>query len=415
MPAESITRRTALAILSAAPVAAHAALQTPAARPRRVVLDGSRGFVRESDGSVVAWRQGGGFRGLSLGLGHDNDVPPYIAFPVPGLSDVVDVACGGYGGYALTADGRVHAWGVNARGGLGNTPLAEFEAKAATRGSSLAPAPVPDLPNITAISASGYGYHAFALAKDGTVYAWGGNAKYQLGIGEWPVINYKTRSAQPTNYMPYPVRIPDLTGVVALATGDEHALALLGDGTVRGWGFNRFGQVGDGTVTDRKTPVPVSGIKNAVAIAAGSRISGAVLADGTVMTWGFTSGALGRVAPKPDSPSPTPAPVAGVTGIRGLALAETHALALTSASTVLSWGDDAHGRLGHRQGPGPAAVGGLAGVQSIAIGGASCIVVTSTGRIMIWGVVPRWARVDGDDQVLARTPIPLVLKGLKNS
>ena len=69
-------------------------------------------------------------------------------------------------------------------------------------------------------------------------------------------------------------------------------------GTVRAWGYNVAGEVGDGTVVMRTTPVQVLGIRNAVAIGAGSSLSVALLADGTVMTWGeHVAGQLGRSAP----------------------------------------------------------------------------------------------------------------------
>jgi len=412
MPGGSLTRRSVLALLSAAPVAARAAMQAPAAFSRRLVCDGSRVFLRENDGTVLAWRNGGlGYRGVAFGLGHRDDVPQYVAFPVPLLRNVADVAMGGYGGYALLADGRVLAWGVNSHGGVGNTPLAAFQSMADFPPEASVPTPVLEISD--AVSISAHGNHTLALTRGGTVVAWGDNAQYQLGIGEWPVVTYKTRSAQPTQFMPYPVPIPGLSGVAAVAAGDQHSLALMKDGTVRAWGFNRWGQLGDGTVITRKTPVLVAGIKNAVAVVAAVRLSAAVLADGTVMTWGIGNGPHGRAGVKPDAPNSTPGLVPGVTGIRALALGETHALTLTHAGTVVSWGDDTHGRVGHRR-PGPAAIDGLTGVQSVAIGGASSFAIDGNGRIMTWGMTPRWARVDGDDQELSRFPIPLVIKGLKN-
>jgi alpha-tubulin suppressor-like RCC1 family protein len=177
--------------------------------------------------------------------------------------------------------------------------------------------------------------------------------------------------------------------------------------------LNRRGQLGDGTTTNRRTPVAVLGIKNAVALAAGGWISAALLADGRVMTWGSGNVGLGRPDIKLDAANPTPAPVPGVGGIRAIALAELHALALTSTGTVVSWGEDAHGRRGHRRNV-PSEIAGLKGIQSIAAGGASSFAVDAGGTITTWGMVPLWARVDGDDQGLSRTPIPLVLKGLKN-
>jgi len=87
--------------------------------------------------------------------------------------------------------------------------------------------------------------------------SWGWNLYGQVGDG--------TATDRKT-----PVGVPGLTGVVSVAAGYGHSLALLSDGTVRAWGWNLYGQLGDGTNTDRKKPVKVSGLSGVVAIAAGS-------------------------------------------------------------------------------------------------------------------------------------------------
>jgi hypothetical protein len=80
--------------------------------------------------------------------------------------------------------------------------------------------------------------------------------------------------------------VSGLSSVTALAAGGGHALALLGNGTVMAWGNNIWGQVGDGTTTNRDLPVQVSGLSGVVAIASGRAFSLALLKDGTVMAWG---------------------------------------------------------------------------------------------------------------------------------
>jgi len=77
--------------------------------------------------------------------------------------------------------------------------------------------------------------------------------------------------------------------VIAIAAGSEHSLALLSDGTVRSWGFNTSGQLGDGTTTERRTNVVVTGLSNVIAIAAGTAHSVALKSDGTIWLWGYTN------------------------------------------------------------------------------------------------------------------------------
>ena len=81
---------------------------------------------------------------------------------------------------------------------------------------------------------------------------------------------------------------------MAIAAGRAHTCALRADGTVGCWGDNIEGQLGDGTTTNRSTPVTVSGLANVVAVAAGNHHTCALRADGTVRCWGSNSaGELG--------------------------------------------------------------------------------------------------------------------------
>ena len=116
-------------------------------------------------------------------------------------------------------------------------------------------------------------HHTVALLADGTVKAWGNNWFGQLGNGT-------------TTYRSPPVTVSGITNAVAIAAGYWHTVAALSDGTVKAWGSNAYGQLGDGTTSNRSTPVPVSGITNAIAVAVGNYHSVALLSDGTVKAWG---------------------------------------------------------------------------------------------------------------------------------
>src|SRR5215208_1384162 len=119
-------------------------------------------------------------------------------------------------------------------------------------------------------------WHSLALKNDGSVWAWGDNAAGQLGDG--------TNSAQ---FEPVQLFIPDITGAVAIAAGYHHSLLLTtNDGSVWAWGSNKWGQLGDATTTDRNTPAPVNELRNVAAIAAGARHSLALAGAGEVLAWG---------------------------------------------------------------------------------------------------------------------------------
>jgi alpha-tubulin suppressor-like RCC1 family protein len=404
-----ITRRDALMLLAAAPMAAVDPLRAQAPSTRRIISAGLDTFMIESDGTVKGWSLTEPY-GWRFGLGHANRVPKYTAFTTPGLRDVVAMAAATNTAYALLSNGTIVAWDGNARGELGATPLAEVEVSAG--GRATAPSPVPVLGITDAIGIAAGDYHALAVTRGGQVFVWGYNLYDQLGI-EMPIIRFKTRSPAAMQFLPFPVRIPGLNDVVAVAGGSQHSLALLKDGTIRAWGTNRHGQVGDGTTITRKTPVPVVGVRNAVAIAANSVISAAVLADGTVMTWGDGNSALGRKTFTRDAPHPMPALVDGVTGIRALALGSIHMVALTNAGTVMSWGDNMIGEIGH-PGASPRAIPGLTNVTSVEADTGRTFAVLANGTIMALGHVPYWARVDGSDPTTAGWPIPLMIKNLNN-
>jgi YD repeat-containing protein len=126
--------------------------------------------------------------------------------------------------------------------------------------------------------AAGY-YHTVALKNDGTVWAWGYNAQGQLGDGT------TTQRTVPVQVMASPG--VGLTNVKAIAAGYKHTVVVKNDGTVWTWGWNSDGQLGDGTTTDRKTPVQVSGLTNVKAVAAGYYHTVALKNDGTVWSWGY--------------------------------------------------------------------------------------------------------------------------------
>src|SRR5258705_9556224 len=132
------------------------------------------------------------------------------------------------------------------------------------------------------IAAGIAGNHVCAVKEDGTVRCWGSNSSGQLG-------NNTGGSGQ---FSAAPVTVSDLTDAVAVAAGAAHSCALRATGSVVCWGSNDRGRLGDGTTTTpRLTPVPVvnpngSTLLGVVAIAAGSDHTCAVRVDGTARCWG---------------------------------------------------------------------------------------------------------------------------------
>jgi alpha-tubulin suppressor-like RCC1 family protein len=175
--------------------------------------------------------------------------------------------------------------------------------------------------------------HTLYRNSDGTVRAWGRNNKGQLGDGT------TTDSAAH-------VTVTGLTNVTNVAAGNEHSLALKSDGTVWAWGSNSNGQLGDGTLIDELTPVQVSqasGMTNVTAIAAGFNFSVALRSDGTVYAWG--SNTFGQLGNNTTTDSKTPVAIIG--GVTAIAAGVDHTVALTTAGVVWTWGNNSKGQLGN--------------------------------------------------------------------
>jgi alpha-tubulin suppressor-like RCC1 family protein len=409
-----MTRRKLLGLLAALSCAVRLEAQTRPTGKHRIFLGQMHGLLLSPDGTLQSWSLNQPTMRPheaqdALGLGHNQLGDPYVLRPVPGVNSVVAAAAGTNSSFAVLADGRILAWGSFASGGLGITPLTEFETMAQERGRTNTPTPLAVRFDAVDVACGG-GNHVLALTRTRTVYAWGLGSNGQLGIGPLPTVNFKTRSARVMNFVPYPVPVPNLTDVKAVSTGHRHSLALLEDGTVRAWGSNSFGQVGDGTTADRDRPIAVPGVRNAVAISAGDYFSVALLADGTVLEWGANTYADNG------KPRLVPVPVKGVSGIRAIAAGNGFVAAITQTGGVMTWGNSTHYETGQgRGGSAPALLKGIAGAQSIAANTLSVTtVVLASGRILTWGHVRPWVRPDGGaDSTLSPNPILLWVDGLE--
>jgi alpha-tubulin suppressor-like RCC1 family protein len=321
---------------------------------------------------------------------------------VSGLAAVVTMA-GGWGhSLALENDGSVWAWGWDISGQLGDAGTVNRQGPVQVGGSALAgvttiaagsthslalkksdgtvwawgsngsgeigdgttvnrEAPVQLLGLSGIVAIAGGSFHGLALKRDGTVWAWGRNDAGQLGDGT----TMPSTTGRPT---PAPVR--GLSGVVAVVGGQKHSLALRGDWSVWAWGTNASGELGDGTTTDRLTPVRVGGLSGVAAIAAGITNSLALKRDGSVWAWGGNS--YGELGDGTTTDRLTPVPVSGLSDVVSIAAGAQHGYALKRDRSVWAWGQNDYGAVGDgtwTQRLTPVPVSGLSGVVSIAAGG----------------------------------------------
>ena len=317
----------------------------------------------------------------------------------PAVTAIPAISAGDGHTVALKTDGSVWAWGRNTFGELGDGST--------TRRTN--PVPVLNLSGIVTIAAGGS--HTVALKSDGSVWAWGGNTYGQLGDGT-------------TTDSTTPVQVKGVSGngwlsdVTAVTGGVRYAVALKSDGSVWAWGYNASGQLGDGTTTDRTTPVQVKGVdgigwlSDVVAIAAGGSHTVALKSDGSVWAWG--SNGHGQLGDTTTDNSSTPVEVSGLADVTAIAAGEGHTVALKSDGSVWTWGYNYYGQLGDDStddSDTPVPVSGLSsGVTAIAASNHT-VALKSEGSVWAWG--SNFLGQLGDDST-DDSDTPVEVSGLAN-
>ncbi|MEA2828018.1 MAG: hypothetical protein QOG43_2457 [Actinomycetota bacterium] len=205
--------------------------------------------------------------------------------------------------------------------------------------------------------------------------------------------------------------VPDhlsLTGVDAVAAGGFHSLAVVG-GRVWTWGLGHVGQLGRPWPADASSPGVVAGLTGVVAVSAGVFHSVALKSDGTVWAWGWN--AYGQLGDGTTTDRWQPVQVAGLTGVTAISAGATHNLALTGDGSVWSWGFNGLGQLGRTGSPLVATrvAGAGTGVTAIAAGAYHSLAIGPGNAVGAWGW-NAWGQL-GDGTTIDR-PAPVAAVGL---
>jgi alpha-tubulin suppressor-like RCC1 family protein len=316
---------------------------------------------------------------------------------------------------AVTVNGKVKCWGWNVFGQLGDGSTIDSHVPVAVIGFT------GSEESTTAVRVSAGGLHSCAVLVNGTVKCWGDNASGQLGDG----------STTPSTV---PVLVSGITGqsrssfAVNVTAGGGDTCALMANGTVKCWGYNVDGQLGDGSNSDSSTPVVVQGIdgsspsKTAVTVHTTGPQTCALMADGTVMCWGRNN--YGQLGDNSNTSSNVPVVVSGIDGLSASSTAVSvaaggyHSCAAMADGSVQCWGSNLHGALGDGQPMDslvPVVVSGLDGSSasssavSVSAGSFHSCAVLADGTSACWGWNMNGTLGDGS---LADSSVPVWVSGL---
>jgi alpha-tubulin suppressor-like RCC1 family protein len=316
-----------------------------------------------TDGTMRCWG-----RNINGELGDTTLTSKKLPSVVYGVKDVIDAAAGDYHTCALLADQSVRCWGNNPLGQLGFETTLDSAYPSQVSGYPCGGAGtskacggctpttcqkagktsgvIPDgcggtlLCGVDPPRVGGGTDFSCVVQTDGTVRCWGANDWGQLGDGT------TVRRYQATFVNGNVAPVVGITTAVAVSTGSDHACALLQNGTIRCWGSNLYAQLGSTGGTDNLAhpePMQVNGIANAVAVSAGRLHTCAVLATGGIKCWGYN--ATGQLGDGTTQLRALPVSI-NVAGIIDVQAGYSHTCALTQTGLVRCWGDGVEGQQG---------------------------------------------------------------------
>jgi len=242
---------------------------------------------------------------------------------IGGITNWSQVSASANHSLGVTSNGIAYGWGNNGYGRLGD---------GTTTARSSPVSVIGGITNWAQVSAGGS--NSLGVTSNGIAYAWGSNDDGQIGDGT------TTNRSSPVSV------IGGITNWAQVSASTFHSLGITADGIAYGWGYNGRGRLGDGTTTNRSSPVSViGGITNWAQVSAGNAHSLGVTSDGIAYAWGYNS--IGRLGDGTETDRSSPVSVVGgITNWSQVDAGENHSLGVTSNGIAYGWGYNGNGRLG---------------------------------------------------------------------
>ena len=336
--------------------------------PTTITAGTNHNMVIGSDGKLYAW----GYNDCGqLGNGTLPQSNSPVAVNLPAGVFPTVIAAGTNHTLAIGNDSKLYAWGNNNVGQLGDGTTIE----------STSPIVINLLAGVSPTAIAAGNDHSLAIGSDGKLYAWGDNSRGQLGNG--------TNVASNT---PLVVNLPAGVSPTAIAAGDYYSIAIGNDGKLYAWGFNQIGQLGNGNYTSSNSPVVVNlpaGVSPTI-IAAGGGHSMAIGNDGKLYAWGFNF--YGQLGNGNNTSSNMPVVVNLPAGVSPTIIAAGggHSMTIGNNGKLYAWGDNSSGQLGNgttTQSNTPVVVNLAAGISpaAIAAGDSHSLAIGNDGKLYTWG------------------------------
>lgn len=343
----------------------------------------------KADGTVWCW---GDNHSGQLGTNVSTSLFSINAVKVSGISTAVGISVGLYSACASLSSGKVLCWGTGTLGRLGNGSQLD----------STAPVEVSGITTATSAIAVG-NYHACVVLASGAVKCWGSSGSGALGNGTFDGTN---TCNVPLDCSLTPVTVSGISTAKKVSAGYSTTCALLADASVRCWGINSSGDLGNSTTTNSNAPSSVVAT-NVLQVSTGSHFhSCAVDTAQNVKCWGFnryaalgSGSATGPQTCGSYSCSQSALTVAGVNTATMVSAGSAFSCALLSDQTVKCWGINDYGELGNGQSNGPNTCGfnkcsftpstvvGLVGASAIAAGNNFACALTTSQNVICWGEI----------------------------
>jgi alpha-tubulin suppressor-like RCC1 family protein len=357
-----------------------------------IAAGNSISLALKADGSCWSWGSN------SLGrLGDNSTTDRSSPTSVVGGFSFTEIACGvqtSSFSMAIMEDGTIRSWGTGTFGRLGDNTITSRSSPVSVVGNS------PPFLTIAVSDACSLG-----LRTDGYAWAWGNNSSGQVGD------NSTANRSAPTSVVGNHKFASIYGGGFA---GLSHALGLKSDGTAWAWGENGDAQLGDGTFSDRSSPVSVSGRHSFESLSAGSGLSMGLKADGSIWAWGSnTDGKLGIIDPRsPRLFAPGVLFSSGSVGADASTTPTAFSILLRSDGSAWGFGNNSNGKLGDNAGgdsrSSPVSVVGAHAFASIIAGGSHSIARKSDGTAWAWGFGTDGSLGQGTTTASRSSPVSVV-------